>query len=699
MKFKIKNLDCPNCARELEEELSNINGVEKVNVDFINQTVSFKCDNSEIVNVVKNAINNFEEVKIVEEYEEQKSYKRDILKILISIVLFVVSILLSSILEMEYFDIDLFTSTKAFPYVVMIISALMCYILIGSNIAISAFKNIRKNNFLDENFLMFIASIGAIILGEISEGIMVLLLYEIGELLQSIAVNSSRKNIKDLMDLKVDTITKVNGLLQSTVNVEELKNGDVILIKKGERVPVDIEIIDGSTSFDTKALTGEAIYKDISEGEEVLSGYINVGNVVKGKVLRKYQDSAIKKILDLVENSSQTKSNNEKFITKFAKYYTPIVCILSLLVATIVPLIISLIDGNWSDNYFVWIYKALILLVISCPCALIISVPLTYFNGVGVSSKNGILLKGTIYLDELNKVDTLCLDKTGTLTKGEFEIINVIGEDKDFILSVAAALEQNSTHPLSKAFLNIHTNIVIDDFEEISGKGLKGHINNDIYLLGGEKLLIDQNVKHEGYDSINTVLYLVKGDDIVGIIELKDMVKNDVEQSLLSLKKDGIKNIVLLTGDKQVKGDELKNRLPIDKVYGDLLPQDKLDICRRLKETSVVAVVGDGINDAPSLMEANVGISMGKLGSEIAIDASDIILIQDKISDLVFVKRVAKKTRSIVIQNIVFSIACKTLFVVLGMFNLIPLSLAVFADVGVMLIAICNSLRIRLLKK
>ena len=699
MKFKIKNLDCPNCARELEEELSNIDGVDNVRVDFINQIVSFNYDNSDVIDIVKDKINNFEEVKVVEETVENKSYKKGIIKIVLSIVLFVISIVFSSVFEMEYFDVSLLSNGNALPYLIMVISAAICYIVIGYNIAISAFKNVKKNNFLDENFLMFIASIGAIVLGEITEGIMVLLLYEIGELLQSIAVDSSRKNIKDLLDLKVDTITKVNGLLQSTVNVEDLKVDDIILIKKGERVPVDVVLVDGSTSFDTKALTGEALYKDISLGEEVLSGYINVGNVVKGKVLRKYQDSAIKKILDLVENSSQNKSQNEKFITKFAKYYTPIVCSLSLVIALFVPFVISLIDGNWGENYSSWIYKALILLVISCPCALIISVPLTYFNGVGVSSKNGILLKGTVYLDELNKIDTLCLDKTGTLTKGEFEIVNVIGEDKEMIVSISASLEQNSTHPLSKAFSNISTNIIFDEFEELSGKGLKGKIDNDLYLLGGEKLLIEQNIDYKIYPSTNTILYLVKNNKIIGIIELKDMIKNDVDKALLDLKKEGIKNIILLTGDKQERGDELKKQISIDAVYGNLLPQDKLAICKKIKEEGNVAFVGDGINDAPSLMEADIGISMGKLGSEIAIEASDIILIQDKISDLVFVKKVSKKTRRIVIENIAFSIACKVIFMILGIVNLIPLSFAVFADVGVMLIAICNSLRLRLLKK
>lgn len=699
MKLKIKNLDCPNCAKELERELSTIVGVKDVTVDFMNQVVKFDYDNKNVIETVKSTINNFEDVKIVEEEIENTSHKKEIIKILLSVMFFALSLILKNVFSMEHFNFNLIFTKYCIPYVIMLLSTVVCYFLIGKNIIISAFKNVKKNNFLDENFLMFVASIGAMALGEITEGIMVLLLYEIGELLQSIAVNSSRKNIKDLLDLKVDTITKINGFLQSTVDVEDLEEGDIILLKKGERVPVDIKIVDGETSFDTKALTGEALYKEFTIGDEVLSGYINVGNVIKGKVLRKYQDSAVKKILDLVENSSQSKSENEKFITKFAKYYTPIICCIALIIAIIVPLFISLFNGEWASNYSDWVYKALILLVISCPCALIISVPLSYFNGVGISSKNGVLLKGSVYLDKLNKIDLLCLDKTGTLTKGEFEIINVIGEDKKLILDYAAALEQNSTHPLSKAFRNVKTDLWFNDFEEISGKGLKGTLDNNIYLLGNNKLLNDEGVIYKEYKTNNICLYLVKNKEVIGIIELNDVIKKDADVALNELKKQGVKSIILLTGDNQQRGDELKKQLPIDDVFGNLLPQDKQEICKRLKNENYIAFVGDGINDAPSLMEAHIGISMGKLGSEIAIEASDIILIQDSIGDLAFVKKVAKKTRKIVIENIVFSIVCKIAFMILGIFNLIPLALAVFADVGVMLIAICNSLRIRLMKK
>lgn len=694
--LKIENLDCPNCAKELEEEISKINGIDEVEVDFINQKVRFRTNEKMLIENVKFTCNHFEEVKVVEEKTQNIISKKDLICNIIAIVVFVIGLVISKIYSFEYIDYNV-DNDKLVPYIISLALFFSSYILVAYPIFISTFKNIIKGRIFDENFLMSIASIGAICIGEITEGVLVILLYQIGELLQSIAVNSSRNSITSLMELKAE---KANLLIDDDIREvipDELNIDDLIVIKNGEKVPVDCVIIEGKTSFDTKSLTGESLLKEASVGDEILSGYINFGAVIKAKVIRKYSDSTVSKILELVEDSSAKKAKPEKFITKFARYYTPIVCIVAFIIGGIIPLIISLFDGNWSINYSDWIYRALTLLVISCPCALIISVPLTYFGGVGTLAKHGVLVKGTTYLDILSKVDIVAFDKTGTLTKGDFSIINVNGDEKT--LKIAAAAEKGSNHPIAHCFDSIETEYIADDIIEVAGQGIVFKIDDEICLVGNASLLKEKNIKFNEIDSVSTIIYVCVNNELNGYIEIDDVLKEESQRALNKLKQLGIKKLVLLTGDNQKRALEVAKNLKIDEVYGNLLPSDKLNIAENLKKEGLVLYVGDGINDAPVMSCVDCSLSMGKMGSDVAIESSDIVLVNDSLENIYFAITKAKHTRKIVFQNIVFSIICKVIFMLLGILNLIPLSLAVFADVGVMLIAIMNSFRTRIVKK
>ena len=694
--FKITGLDCANCALELEEEISKVNGVQEASVDFVNGKVTVSCS-EETLSKVKDVCNHFEEVKVVEESKKSlksrltKENKISLVLIIISFVTFVIALVLDKAVNLGNQ-----TSNDIKNWVVLALY-LISYFVVGYPILLKTIKNISKGKIFDENFLMTIASIGAMIINERIEGVAVMLLYQIGELLQSIAVNSSRKEIVSMMDLKSETATIIKNEEQIIIDPKELKIGDIILIKNGEKVPADARIIDGNTSFDTKSLTGEALPKECHEQEEILSGYINIGSVVKAEVLRTYENSTVSKILDLVENSTSKKANPEKFITKFSRIYTPCVCILALVFALVVPLIIALVTGDfsWESNFSSWVYKSLTLLVISCPCALIISIPLTYFNGIGACAKRGVLVKGATYLDTASKVTIACYDKTGTLTEGSFKIKEVHSEDKEKVLSIAAALEKNSNHPIGKAFSEIDSDLAFSDIEEIAGYGLKGYLNNKKYLVGNHKLLKQENIAVEKVDSIATVIYVAEDKNLLGYIEIDDVIKSDTISALKAMKEMGVKKQVMLTGDNQKRAEYVAKELSLDEVYGELLPDQKLQEVERLKKDGTLLYVGDGINDAPVMVASDLAISMGKLGSDAAVEASDIVLVSDRLQEVPNTIKLAKKTRKIVIENIVFSIVMKVLFMVLGLVGL-PLIVAVFADVGVMLIAIINSLRMRI---
>ncbi len=678
MKYKIKitGLDCANCALELEEILQEIEGVKSARVSFTNMIVYVECDEKTKQNVI-NACNNFEEVKVITDNETIENPKLDLILLLVSIVLFIIA-----------FIIQKFIKNEIISNIIFVISYLIC----GYSVIKSTIKNIIKGKIFDECFLMTISSIGAMLINEVMEGAIVMILYQLGEYLQKKAVNSSRKEITSLVNLKVN---EANLLIDNEIKIvesESLKIDDIILIKKGESVPVDCIIIEGNSEFDTKSLTGESLLKSYTTNDEILSSYINKGDVIKAKVIRPYSSSAVSKILSLIEDSNEVKAQSEKFITKFAKIYTPLVCCLAFIVALIVPTLIGIISGNWNE-YSNYIYRALTLLVISCPCALVISVPLTYFSSLGVCAKNGILVKGANYLDLLSSVSTICFDKTGTITEGNFKIINYVGEEA---LQIATALEKNSSHPLSLAFKDVETNIIMNEIEEISGQGLKGKYQNNLYLVGNKTLLENNNVNFEKIDSLSTIIYVSKNSNLIGYIEIDDVIKKDAKESIAELKKIGIEELVILSGDNQTRVNKIKDELNLTHCYGELQPQDKLEKLNTYKEKGIVVYVGDGINDAPVMVNSNCSFSMGKIGSDVAIEASDIVLIDDKLSKIAKTIRISKKTKRIVYQNIIFSIICKLIFMILGVLNLIPLTIAIFADVGVMLIAIINSLRVRI---
>lgn len=680
--FRISGLDCAACASELEEEILKIEGVRNVSVDFVGQKVSLETENAGVVNRAKDVCNHFEDVRVVEEQAAKESeHKKEILLIVISAALFIIAIILSNVLD------------KKFSYIHTVLF-LVSYFTVGYPVLWNTLKNISKGRVFDENFLMTIASIGAMIIGEMMEGAAVMLLYQIGELLQNVAVDSSRRSIVSLMDLKSETANLIENGEIRIVDPEVLKEGDRIQIRNGEKVPVDGKIIEGRSAFDTKSLTGEALPKELQQGEEVLAGYINQGSVVVMEATHTYENSAVKKILDLVENSASKKASPEKFITRFAKIYTPVVCIIALILGVVVPLILGLSGHDWAEVFTSYLYRALILLVISCPCALIISVPLTYFGGIGACAKRGVLIKGATYLDTVSKVKVAAFDKTGTLTEGSFSIVRVEGDKK--ALLYAAAAEKGSLHPIARAFDAVETSFQAEDIDEIAGKGISCTIDDKNILVGNAKLLAEKGVKFEKRDSIATVIYVAEDHKLIGSIEIDDSIKEETKSALASMRSLGVNTQVMLTGDSTVRAKDIGEKLNLDFVYGDLMPDQKLEEAEELKKIGTLLYVGDGINDAPVMMCADCAVSMGKLGSDAAIEASDIVLISDQLSEVPNAIRLAKKTRKIVYENIIFSIAMKVIFMILGFFDIIPLWLAVFADVGVMLIAVINSLRMRL---
>ena len=693
--LKIEGLDCANCARELEEVLEKIDGI-KATVDFINQQVKLEYNSIIALEKAKFTINHFEEVKIVEDKKKQtkfEEHKKDIICLIVSLVLLVPAIIISKLLDS--------TASMIISYIMYVAS----YIIVGHEVLINTVKNLSKGKVFDENFLMTVASIGAIVLGFINngdglfEGVMVMFLYQLGELLQSLAVGKSRESITKLMDLKSEEAILIKDGEQIIVSPDQLKVGDKILVKVGEKVPVDGIVKNGSSSFDYKSLNGEAIPKELNIGDEVLSGAINLSQAIEIEVIREYKDSTVAKILDMVENSTEKKAKSEKFITKFAKYYTPSVVIAALIVASIVPTIIGAINGvfNWG-LYSTWIYNALCFLVISCPCALVISVPLAYFSGIGKSARYGVLIKGSTALDELANSTLVAFDKTGTLTYGEFKVQKY---SNDEALKIAKALEEFSSHPIAKAFNGIKSEYVAKDVKEISGKGLEGIIDKSNVLCGNATLLKEKGIAFEEIDSIATILYVAKDNNFVGVIEIDDVIKEGAKEAIEALRKEGVNHITMLSGDNKKRAKAIAEELALDGFEGALLPDQKLEKANALKKKGGLIYVGDGINDAPVMVSANCAISMGSIGSDAAIEASDIVLISDELSLIAKAKNIAKKTRRIVIENIAGSLVVKFGIMVLDLIwglivpgGVFPLIVSVVADVGVMLLAVLNSMRI-----
>lgn len=575
-------------------------------------------------------------------------------------------------------------------------SFLISYFIIGIDILNKAIKNIFRGNIFDENFLMMVATIGALIIGEFPEAIAVMLLYQIGEEFQSIAVGKSRDAIKELMQIKPETANVYRKKELVSVKPEELEIGEIIVIKPGEKVPVDARIITGKSSFDTKTITGEPIPKTIGPQEIIYSGTINLNKVVEAKVMKKFEDSTVSKILELVEDATSKKAKTEKFITKFAKYYTPIVCFLALALATVPPFV-------FEQEFSEWIYRALTFLVISCPCALVISVPLGFFGGIGGASKNGILIKGSNYLEALSKAKYIAFDKTGTITKGVFEIQTIVPDDisEQELIRIAAHAEKFSNHPIAISIKNKYTGKYddkkIENLEEISGKGIKAKIFFKDTLVGNAKLLKENNIKFKEIANPGTVIYVAVDGKYKGCILISDTVKREAKEAIFDLTKAKINKAYILTGDEEKIAKKVAEEVGVENCFGNLLPEQKLEkleeILKLKKKKQRVVFVGDGINDSPCLARADVGIAMGGIGADAAIEAADVVIMTDELTKIAQAIRISKATMKIVKQNIVFALVIKIAVLILGAMGYANMWLAVFADVGVSIIAILNSMK------
>ncbi len=575
---------------------------------------------------------------------------------------------------------------------------IIAYLIVGLEILKKALRNIARGKVFDENFLMSVATIGAFAIGEFPEAVAVMLFYQVGELFQSYAVDKSRKSISSLMDIRPDFANVERDEKIEKVDPDEVKIGEIIIVKPGEKVPLDGIVVEGKTSLDTKALTGESLPREVAENDEILSGSINLNGVIKIKVTKEYGESTVSKILDLVENASSKKSKSENFITKFAEYYTPIVVIIAVILAIVPPLLIK--DATFSD----WIYRALSFLVVSCPCALVISIPLSFFGGIGGASKMGVLIKGSNYLEQLANTEIIVFDKTGTLTEGVFEVqkVHAIDMSEEELLRITAYAENYSNHPISLSVKKAYNKEIdekqILNTEEISGHGIVAKIGNQDVLVGNEKLMSENNIKITKCEDIGTILNVAVDGKYAGYILIADKIKKDSKSAIKSLKKNNIKQTVMLTGDRKNVGEHVAKELGLDKVYTELLPDGKVEkvesLLKEKSEKGKLAFVGDGINDAPVLALADIGIAMGGLGSDAAIEAADIVLMTDEPSKIVDAIHLSKKTMRIVKENIIFAIVIKVLVLVLSAFGLSTMWEAVFADVGVSIIAIINALRV-----
>lgn len=574
---------------------------------------------------------------------------------------------------------------------------IISYIIVGGDVVKRAVKNIFKGQVFDENFLMSIATIGAFYIGEYPEGVAVMLFYQVGELFQSYAVGKSRKSIASLMDVRPDYANVKKGDELVKVDPDEVQIGDIIVIKAGEKIPLDGKVIEGSSMIDTSALTGESVPREVEVGSDILSGCININGVITAEVTKEFGESTVSKILDLVENASSKKSNSEQFITKFARYYTPVVVIVAVFLAIIPPLVID--GATFSD----WIYRALAFLVVSCPCALVISIPLSFFGGIGGASKKGVLVKGSNYLEALAETEIVVFDKTGTLTKGVFNVqeIHPEGVSKEELLELTAHAESYSNHPISLSLKRAYSKEIdnggISDVEEISGHGVIATVNGKKVMVGNIKLMKMMDIPYFKGELIGTIVHVAVNNKYIGYIVIADEVKEDSAQAIKELKAANIKQTVMLTGDNKSIGSKVAKELGLDKVYAELLPADKVEKLEELfsqkSKKGKLAFVGDGINDAPVLARADIGIAMGGLGSDAAIEAADVVIMTDEPSKIATTMKISKKTLKIAHQNIVFAIGIKIIVLILSAFGITTMWAAIFADVGVTIIAVLNAFR------
>ena len=754
IKLILSGLTCANCANKIETRVNKLDGVKEANLNFTTSTLIIELDGSkeenDIIFEAKGIVNKLEpEVKVYNKdekninvenlnrcttekclavendidkdnhsYDSNKHHGhtsnevyshshehvhshdhshihehghshdhshsepitlKENLRLIIGAIIFAIAIFLNK------------------ESIVAIVLFVVSYLLIGGNVVFTAVKNILRGEVFDENFLMTIATLGAFFIGEYPEGVAVMLFYEIGELFQSYAVNRSRKSITSLMNIRADYANVIRDGKEEKVNPETVNIDEVILVKPGERVPLDGVIIEGTSFVDTSALTGESVPREVSDGEDILAGFINTNGVLKIKVTKNFKESTVSRILELVENASNKKAPTEKFITKFARYYTPIVVFCAIALAVIPPLLIK--DASFNE----WLSRALIFLVVSCPCALVVSIPLGLFAGIGGASKKGILVKGGNYLESLKDIDTVVFDKTGTLTKGIFKVteINNVNIDKNELIRVAAISESLSNHPIAQSIIKEYGKEVnskeLSDYEEISGHGIKASLEGLEVLVGNYKLMDKFNINYDSIDSIGTIVHVAINNEYKGNIVISDEIKEGSKNAIEGLKSIGITQTVMLTGDNKSVAEKVAKLVGVDKVYSELLPGDKVEKVEKIikdnKSKGKVIFVGDGINDAPVLARADIGVAMGGIGSDAAIEAADVVLMKDDPEALVTAIKVARKTNKILWQNIIFSLGVKVLVLALGAFGIANMWEAVFADVGVTVIAVINSTR------
>ncbi|HIR59736.1 MAG TPA: cadmium-translocating P-type ATPase [Candidatus Onthousia excrementipullorum] len=611
--------------------------------------------------------------------------KKKLIRIIISFILLVIAF----ILKLDNTIINNF---------LFIIS----YLIVGYDIILKALRNITRGKVFDENFLMTIATIGAFFISEFPEAVAVMLFYQVGELFQSYAVDKSRKSVASLMDIRPDYANLYHDKKSERVDPNKVKFGDIILIKPGEKIPLDGIVVEGSSTLNTLALTGEAVPKSVSVNDEVLSGCINNEGILKVKVTKEFGESTVSKILDLVENASSRKSKSENFISKFAKYYTPIVVIIAILLALIPPLLTD-------TNFKTWLYRALSFLVVSCPCALVISIPLSFFAGIGASSRIGVLVKGSNYLEALANTEIVVCDKTGTLTEGIFEVqkVNSIGYSKEDLLRYTSYAESYSNHPIALSIKEAYGKDIneklVTKTKELKGKGIIAKVESKEVLVGNEKLMIEYNIDYIKSNDIGTVIYIAIDKTFAGTIIISDKIKEDAYKAVKEFRENNVKKIVMLTGDREEISKNVSKELKLDKYYAELLPQDKVkkveSLMKEKSESGKLVFIGDGINDAPVLALSDIGVAMGGLGSDAAIEAADIVIMTDEPSKLANAIKISKKTMQIVKENIIFAITVKILVLLLSAVGIATMWAAVFADVGVSVIAIINALRILRVKK
>ena len=693
-------LTCAHCAEVIGDRVQSIDGVKNSHLNFVNKKLTLEIDSDinkdKVINSVIELIdsiepgldiqvqNKSESAKEIKKVEKKKdNSKKDLFKIIAGVLVFIFAF------YQEATGIE-----GRYSLIVFMVS----YILVGGDVLYKALRNIKTGRIFDENFLMTVATVGAISIGEPSEAVGVMLFYKIGEYLQELAVGKSRKSISDLMQIRPDVANLKVGNSLKVVDPEEVEIGDYIVVKPGEKVPLDGLVVEGNSMVDTSALTGESVLRTVNKGDELLSGFINKNALLTVQVTKDFSESTVSKILDMVENASSKKSKTENFISVFSRYYTPIVVTLAALLAILPPVFIK--GALFSE----WIHRGLIFLVVSCPCALVLSIPLSYFSGIGVASKHGILIKGSNYLEALRYVDTVVFDKTGTLTEGVFDVVKVksVGVSEDELMKFASIAEANSNHPIAKSILKYYDKQIdlnkIEEYEEIAAHGIKAKYENSTVLAGNEKLMKTNNIKIERSTEIGTIVYVAVNNKFVGYIVIADKIKEDSKDAIKKIKEQGIKKTVMLTGDNKDVADSVAKRLKLDKVFSNLLPNEKVEKIEELylsrSEKEKIAFVGDGINDAPVLARVDVGIAMGGLGSDAAIEAADIVIMTDEPSKIAQGIKISKKTYKIVWQNIIFALAVKVIVLILGAAGMASMWEAVFADVGVALIAVLNAMRI-----